>query len=1293
MKRSLTWLCLVLGLVLPLCGAEPGVLFEANFDQYSANAVFGRGGTKCRSFANPDLQLRMFPGVGGKGNAINLDNSECCEYPAVGNFNSKQGTVTVWVAPQNWKPSEKKVQVFFEAMLTNGFRLLLYKNEYVNCFYALIIYPGAPGSEKYFQATSTLPDADWPAGKWHRLDLTWDSEYLKLYVDGLQTPRVRWHISTKKFPTRMDFPMPKDKRDYIAIGISKSWKGSSVVDRRHRTAFDLVRVWDRPLSAAEIKADYEKTVPSQFGKVRQKNRLTIPLTADPARATVVPVNNLMVGSEWKQHALADAKAALYCDDEYLHLDADIAYTPRPARIEKRDGELWLDDVLEFHLLSASGTMYQFIINGKGIVYDAKNDDPAWNPELKCEASVADGKWQIRLAVPRRDLDGIAKGAMWQGGIFLSLLTPRGAFCRQAWFDGGSGMFGAPVNRGEFLFDDEAFQLSMPDDPENGKFAFELKRTGSEPVKTQAYILAENGVRIDFNGDLFKTLWETPLPAGKHQLAVTVERGKEKLFLYEKFFTVNKPLELKFTSYPSRKIVEVTVDFSNAGAENLKKLTSAGIKGVVKLVRDGKTFSSAPAAARTLKTIVNLPLPDDLPAGTYTIAGEFGDLRNTVDFRVPDMTPYKLRIADDHEVPRPWVPIARKGDLTFDLLDRTYVFGKSPAPVQVVSRGENMLVSSPVWTVNGTPVSWGSTKVTEVHDDVVKLAGFGRAPGLKFAWQGELNFDGVYKLTIDMSPEAGRTAINSLNMSYQVPAVHARYVLSPTLLPWKNDAVEACYEIPQANTNRDFFIWSTGVEKGFLWWPKSNANFVNAPGEKQIALARKGDVVTVTVKYITRPVKLTKTAQYVSVFLGTPVKPLPPRWRMENISGWGKTAYSTIQPMGWMVFESGEHAEDCTSAAGLKVAHPDKFQTVLDRWHKVNVKPFLYGMPAQIATNDPEYDYFYAEWAKTPTYTHSTTKRGVRIINESMCGHTKVADLGAYRADELFRQFKDMSGLYFDLSDVRFCENPLHGCGGVDAFGKPYLSSIALNLREFMKRIYKVSRKYDREILMHAHNLFNPIAHSFNDYWYPGEQTYAPLARNIEHYYCEGISPEEFQSEYSSEIKGVPVEFLPQYGRVSNPRMGFPHLRARHEELYVRGPEYAIRTIAPMIVHDVNVSAEQIHWGTAGHMWTIRHDLDLGDAEFRGYWFDDAVKTSDPRVYASYYILKGKTPYKRFIIVSNFAREPKAAGLVIDWSKFGVGPEAEFTDLWNDKPLTPEELKTTMIPGNHFLLIGVKPAAK
>ena len=1276
--------CGVIAAVFSLYAAEKAesLLFEASFDQFSANADFGKGGTKCLSFANPDLQMRMFPGINGKGNAINLENREVLRYPALGNIDPQQGTVTVWVAPVNWKPSEKKVQVFFDLQLNKGrFRLLLYKNPYANCFYALLINQDAPGTEKHFQATSYLPDSDWPAMKYHRLDITWDAEQLKLYVDGLQTPKVRWHISTRKFPNKMVAP-EVTKKDVISFGTA-GW-GSSAVPT-HRTAFDLIQIHNRPLSPAEIKSDYEKKVPSQFGKQVKCNILTIPESAAPVS---VPMNIVTAGSESKER-LAAGTAALRYDKENIYLDFSADYTPRPARITKNDGNLWEDDAVELHLKNPKGNYYQFIINSKGVVYDSRNSDPKWNAGVKCTASAVNGKWVMNLVIPRKNMDAFAAGEVWKGNVFLSLMTKRGAYCFQTWFDGKNGkMFNNPGNHADLRFGGRtALALDVAPDLQNGNFELSLKRSGDEKLDVEAFILGENGEKIEFKGDLFKTLWRTPLNAGKYQLFLSVKSGKETVMLYDRIFTVNKPLELKYTCYPSKKYVEVVVDFGNSGAANLKRLSASGIPGKVTLNFNGKEYSSAAVTAKELKTILKLPLPDNLPAGTFTIDGKFDNLSSSTNFRVPDMTPYKLKIADDHTVPAPWHEIRAKGDLSFEVLDRVYTFGNSPAPVQVTSRGNDMLLAPPVWKLNGKAVKWEKAKVTEKSGDMIKLAGSGSADDVKFSWQGILHFDGVYQLDMQMMPNHGKAVINSFELSYAVPAEHSRYILSPTLLPWKNNAIDVRYEITMPNNNRDFFIWNTGIEKGFMWWPKSTANFVNGKGEKQISLRRSGEKTTVSIAIISKKAELTKTAKYTSVFLATPVKRLPEDFRKFNMSGWGRTRYQTHQPMGWGVAEAKETPEDCTSTAGLLLAHPDKFHIPLNRWKGVNVKPLLYGMPAQIANNDAEWDYFYAEWAKTPTYIHSTTKNGVRIVNEPMCGHTQVADLAAYRADNLLKSFPDLAGLYFDLSDVRFCENPHHGCGGVDAFGQPYLSSIALNMHAYMKRIYKVTRKYDREILMHAHNLFNPIAHSFNDFWYPGENTFFPLSRNPEYGYCENISLEELQSEYNPVIKGIPVLFLPQYARIAHKTVGFAHLRHRYNEFY--GKEYALRTMTPMLVHDVNVSAEQIHWGTCGILWTIRHDLDLAHSEFRGYWFDDAVKTSSDKVLASWYILNGKTEYKRLIVISNFAREGKCAGLVIDAKKFGFDEKASFTDLWQKKDMSFGELNKVVIPGNHFLLIGVK----
>ncbi|MCI5778992.1 MAG: LamG domain-containing protein [Lentisphaeria bacterium] len=260
MKKTLFLLGGLCAAMMLTAQDDPDLLFEANFDNFSVNADIAAGDAKCKSFADPSLEARKAPGVNGKGNAVILTAPEGCDYAVDGNFDATQGTVTVYVAAQNWKPSAKTVQIFFDAALSDEFRLLLYKNPYANCFYALLSAPDADGKRQNFQATSFLTDDLWPAGKWHRLDVTWDSRYLKLYVDGVQTPRKSWHVSTRKFPQVMTFSNQSSASGYLSIGTSPGWRSSSSVKHGDATAFDLVRVWKRPLTAEEIKNDHDKYI-------------------------------------------------------------------------------------------------------------------------------------------------------------------------------------------------------------------------------------------------------------------------------------------------------------------------------------------------------------------------------------------------------------------------------------------------------------------------------------------------------------------------------------------------------------------------------------------------------------------------------------------------------------------------------------------------------------------------------------------------------------------------------------------------------------------------------------------------------------------------------------------------------------------------------------------------------------------------------------------------------------------------------------------------------------------------
>src|ERR1035437_8054922 len=105
--RKFIDILLVLWVATILCrgeesGKDPSLLFEANYNSWNVTANYAKGDKHCLSFDNPDLQLRMFAGLKDSG-ALKISNREYCEYRMTNNFDPRQGTVSLWVAPQNWQ--------------------------------------------------------------------------------------------------------------------------------------------------------------------------------------------------------------------------------------------------------------------------------------------------------------------------------------------------------------------------------------------------------------------------------------------------------------------------------------------------------------------------------------------------------------------------------------------------------------------------------------------------------------------------------------------------------------------------------------------------------------------------------------------------------------------------------------------------------------------------------------------------------------------------------------------------------------------------------------------------------------------------------------------------------------------------------------------------------------------------------------------------------------------------------------------------------------------------------------
>ena len=117
------------------------------------------------------------------------------------------------------------------------------------------------------------------------------------------------------------------------------------------------------------------------------------------------------------------------------------------------------------------------------------------------------------------------------------------------------------------------------------------------------------------------------------------------------------------------------------------------------------------------------------------------------------------------------------------------------------------------------------------------------------------------------------------------------------------------------------------------------------------------------------------------------------------------------------------------------------------------------------------------------------------------------------------------------------------------------------------------------------------------------------------------------------------------------------------------PEWAERTLAVCLVHDVPVSAGWIDAKTVDRWWVIKEKLELWNAKFTGYWFDGAAKGFSEGLLSSRYELPPSAPYRQLVVVSNFSRADTALGA-------GELPGGAVRELWSGRDLSPATANST-----------------
>ncbi len=1289
--------------------ADPALVFEVNFDSWSVNASHAKGEPKCASFENPDLQLRMFSGVKNQTGGIKLRNSEYCQYPMKSNFDPAQGTISLWVSPQGWKGSDDHFHLFFTAKDQN-YRMIVYKYYQWARLNFLLEVTDAKGELTRHCAWGTIEDGPWSSGKWRKIDAVWNAQGMRLYLDGALAAGA----SECEFKQPLNLPAPSDKGTLI-IGTDPEWLNNPNCAKDEETAFDNIMVFNRTLSPNEIKADFEKYYPSGFDAVPSKNLVTIPLAIaageidgtlkaeEWAAAAKIPV---MAFREAPPKALRSWAWLLRGKEDLRIALRSEAKPPFKTSATKRDGNVWEDDSFEFFLLSPKGDKFHFIVNPNGALFDEKNGDAVWNSGAVAKATQDADGWSAELSIPLKDLAGAGafEGGSWRGNVFSTYLV--GTKLAYSGWSTPSVSYHETENYGTFAFgnDDAAARMEEIGHPALGTLDLKasiVPATRSNDFTVNASYELDGGEKVSYPDSLAGKEWSTRLPSGRQKLVMDAIRtaDKQPIYHYENCYYVSLPLEITYSCYPTKGHIEVLCDTSNAGEEFGKAITAGQVSGTAKLVdtRTKKILAEAEFKPAKTQSSVRLAMPQNLPQGIYEISvamkpsGGGEPIAKTETLRMPDLAVYKNPPMVDHNVPPPWTPVKRISDNEFEVWGRHYNFAGGPFPAHVASGGVNVL-NTPVELlidIDGTPtpVVWQDSNPGESYDDMVTFNGSGNVKDgskLKLTWKTQLWFDGVSRTDFTLIP-SNPVTINSMVLKYSVDAAAGKFVLTPLLNKWEGDKMELEFN-PVPNCMKDFSLWITGHDRGLFWWPESNANWIIEKGAKPIQLAKNGTDVAVKISIIGKPVELKTPAPYAMVFMASPARKPPERARSFHVDGWMKPRRQNMQTTSWGSFADKVSDDDCTDFVSQKPYDLKRFTANVRSYNGLNIGSLPYSQPTYFTSLEPEYDCFRKVWEQYPAATFDGSKAGVKYKAFPGCSNSQFADYTVQRAVNLMDVCPEIAGLYYDLCWVVYCENAEHGCGGVDAFGNKILKSSGWGMRSSLMRIYKAAHARNKIVMNHNHSLFNPIAHNFTDYWYPGEQYEPAILQNPEHFYCENISLEAYQSELSMRIKGVGIAFLPQYMRAWEMNKSLRDTYKFDSETYTH------RTLAPLVLHDIPVSASWMNLNPVDRLWGMGDYTDLSSAEFKGYWENNAIKADAPGVYISYYTWKKDNVFRVLFVAVNMTRGKVDFSVSIDKKALGLNDATlQLEDAMNREKnwSVADKIEGLSLAGNTYQFIGLK----
>lgn len=217
-------------------GQSPQLIFEATLDG-TLTSTEGEEPTD-------DKGLEFVTGLSGNG--VFMGFEDILKYPLANNINSQSGTLSLWVQP-SWDPGQILYRIFVLGDNPRNFEMHMDEGSNLAFSVNTSQVEGNPIKVAFGYG------GNWKQNSWYFLTYTWDSNLIKIYVNG--------NLEGES-DVGFDLPLTKDQAFHIG-----SYEGENAFNG----VIDELRIYDSSMNSEEVFQQYEQ----YLDDLQQSNSLRI----------------------------------------------------------------------------------------------------------------------------------------------------------------------------------------------------------------------------------------------------------------------------------------------------------------------------------------------------------------------------------------------------------------------------------------------------------------------------------------------------------------------------------------------------------------------------------------------------------------------------------------------------------------------------------------------------------------------------------------------------------------------------------------------------------------------------------------------------------------------------------------------------------------------------------------------------------------------------------------------------------------------------------------------------------